>query len=121
MAQRCRNGRFYVTVRHSVERIVSNPDDVPEEVVFDTTKLPLGQWNDFVYQIRWSYRADGFVNAWLNGKQIISYRGPVGYNDEIGPVFNFGLYRDRSDKTYVVYFDCYRRGNSFRDVDPANN
>ena len=119
VAQRFRNGRFYVTVRHSTERIVADPDKVAEEIVFETTHFPLGQWSDFVYQIKWSYRGDGFVNGWMNGKQIIQYRGPVGYNDDIGPVFNFGLYRDKTDKTYVVYFDRYRRGKSFAEVDPS--
>lgn len=119
VAQRFRNGRFYVTVRHSDQRIVTDPDQVPEEVVFETMHFPLGQWNDFVYQIKWSYHKNGFVNGWMNGKQIIKYRGPVGYNDDIGPFFNFGLYRDGTDQTYVVYFDEYRRGNSFTEVDPS--
>jgi len=119
VAQRFRNGRFYVTVRHSDERLVSDPEKVPEEVLFETTNFAVGHWNDFVYQIKWSYRKNGFVNGWLNGKQIIKYRGPVGYNDEIGPVFNFGLYRDSSNKAYVVYFDRYRRGHSFAEVDPS--
>jgi len=119
IAHRFSNGRFYVTARHSTERIVSDPDAVPQEVLFETTHFPLGQWNDFVYQIKWSYHRNGFVNAWLNGKQIINYHGPVGYDDDIGPVFNFGIYRDETDKTYVVYFDQYRRGNSFAEVDPS--
>ena|ERR1700691_5362512 len=119
VAQRFKNGRFYVTVMHSAERIVFDPDQVPKEIVFDTTKLPLGEWNDLVYQIKWSYHKDGFVNAWLNGQRIIRYRGPVGYNDDIGPTFNFGLYRDSTDKTYVVYFDNYHRGRSFAEVDPS--
>jgi Polysaccharide lyase len=108
-----------VTVNHSEQRIVADPDNVPQEVVFETKELPPGEWNDFVYQIKWSYHKDGFVNAWLNGKPMIRYRGPVGYNDEIGPTFNFGLYRDGTDKTYTVYFDEYRRGKSFSEVDPS--
>lgn len=119
VAQRFRNGRFYVTVRHSDQRIVTDPDRVPEEIAFETKELPLSNWNDFVYQIKWSCHRDGFINGWMNGKQIIQYRGPVGYNDEIGPTFKFGLYRDATQKTYVVYFDEYRRGDSFAEVDPS--
>lgn len=119
VAQRFRKGRFYVTVRHSDQRVVTDPDAVAEKVVFETRELPLGKWNDFVYQIKWSFRQDGFINAWLNRRRIIAYRGPVGYNDEIGPTFKFGLYRDDSAKTYVVYFDEYRRGRSLPEVDPA--
>jgi len=119
VAQRFRNGRFYVTVRHTAQRIVAAPDQVPEETVFETKDLRLGEWNDFVYQVKWSCHKDGLINGWMNNKRIIQYRGPVGYNDEIGPTFKFGLYRDGTDKTYVVYFDEYRRGRSFTEVDPS--
>ena len=35
--------------------------------------------------------------------------------------FRYGIYRDDTKETYVVYFDEYRRGNSYEDVDPAGN
>lgn len=116
MAQRFVGGRFYVTVRHSAERIQKT--DGKEEVIYQTEGLQLGKWNDFVYQVKWSYLADGFVNMWLNGSKVAAYQGPVGYNDEKGPAFQFGLYRDDSEKTYVVYFDKYSRGARLDEVDP---
>ena len=81
--------------------------------------MPKGVWHDFVYHIKWSYKDDGFVEGWLNGKKIIDYRGPVGYNDDQGIYFKIGVYRNESEKTYVIYHDEYRRGNSFAEVDPA--
>ena len=71
-----------------------------------------------MHQVRWSYREDGFVRSWLNGRQIVDYRGPVGYNDEVGPKFKFGLYRDNKEPTSVIYHDSYRRGRTCEDVVP---
>ena len=56
---------------------------------------------------------------WLNGEKSITYEGPVGYNDNRGPHFQFGIYRETDPTTFVVYFDEYRRGNSYEEVDPA--
>ena len=48
------------------------------------------------------------MNIWWNGRQIVRYSGPVGYHDDFGPYFKFGLYRDDSDQTYVAYFSRVR-------------
>ena len=58
-----------------------------------------------------------FVNVWWNGRQVVRYAGPVGYNDDFGPYFKFGLYRDDSDKSYAVYFNRVRLGGRREDVD----
>ncbi len=47
-------------------------------------KATLGQiqrkvWYDFVYHVRWSSGSDGFFDAWLNGKRVLSHRGPTLY------------------------------------------
>jgi hypothetical protein len=81
-----------------------------------------GVWHDFVYHIKWSHKDDGFVEMWLDGKQVANYKGPVGYNDSQGPYFKYGLYIIPSVKSkYVIYFDEYRRGKSYEEVDPAGN
>jgi Polysaccharide lyase len=117
MAFRYRRGRFTVTLRHSAERIVRDPDAVSSTELFRTNALPLNEWNDFVVQARWSFEEDGRINIWWNGKQIVQYRGPVGYNDDVGPYFQFGLYRDETDKTYVSYMKQIRLGTNSSSVD----
>lgn len=39
-------------------------------------------WYDMIYQIDWSSAADGIVNAWMNGKKALSYRGPTLYTGQ---------------------------------------
>ena len=36
-------------------------------------------WYDFVYHVRWSSGADGFFDAWVNGKRVLAHRGPTLY------------------------------------------
>jgi hypothetical protein len=118
LAVRFREGRLYVTVRHSSLRVVKDPDKVPEDTIFETKNFELGKWNDFVFQVKWVASESGYVHIWLNGKQVAIYHGPVGYRDDVGPLMKFGIYRDNSQKTYITYFSEVRRGSSYEDVAP---
>jgi hypothetical protein len=116
LAFRYRNGKLSITMRHSADRIVRDPDAVPSEELFQTSLFPLGKWNVFFVQARWSFTEDGFINIWWNEKRIVSYKGPVGYNDDLAPYFQFGLYRDETDKTYVSYMKRILMGRVQEDV-----
>lgn len=99
LAFRYSGGHFSITLCHSPHRIVREPGTVESITLFDTETFPHGEWHDFVVEARWSHRSDGRVMVWWNGLQIVRYAGPVGYNDDFGPYFKFGIYRDDTDKT----------------------
>ena len=40
------------------------------------------QWYNFVYHVKWSSGADGFFDAWVNGVQMMDYRGPTLYSGQ---------------------------------------
>jgi hypothetical protein len=120
LCQDYENGRFTIVLRWSADRVVKESDP-HRTVLYKSNRLPLGKWNDFIYHVKWSYKNDGFVEVWHNGERILNYRGPVGYNDDIGPTFKFGLYRDESNSTQVIYFDRIRRGHSYSEVDPSSS
>jgi hypothetical protein len=65
-------------------------------------------------------RPDGFLQAWLNGRQVVDYRGPVGYADDLEHVyFKIGLYRDTLSFPMTMLLARFRRGTSRAEVDPA--
>jgi hypothetical protein len=97
--------------------VIQYPDAVPSQKLFDAADFSRNCWHDFVIQARWSYKDDGFINIWWNGRQIVQYRGPVGYNESTGPQFKFGLYRDDTVRTYVAYFNHVKFGTSPEEVD----
>jgi hypothetical protein len=51
----------------------------------------------------------------------VDYEGPIGYDDEQGVWFKWGIYRGHDDhpETVVLYHDEYRRGTSCEAVAPA--
>lgn len=119
LAARYRNRRFDITLRHAFEGQKSG-ENGRELILYSHPELERGVWHDLVYQVRWSAETGedtGFVRAWLNSKQIVNYRGPIGYFDDLGTYVKFGIYaRHDVKQPHVVYHDEYRRGSDYETV-----
>ncbi len=73
-----------------------------------------GQWLDFRFVIRFSQGTDGEIKAWMNGQQILAFRGPTayaspGYSAHDPFYFKIGLYRDLMGQPMTIYLDNYRK------------
>ena len=68
-----------------------------------------GIWHHFDVHVRWSWRDDGELRVRIDDHLVVDYRGPIGYRDLLGPYFKFGLYRDPTADTVVIYHDDYER------------
>jgi len=51
----------------------------PTEAIYPIGPVVRNQWYNFVYHVKWSSGSDGFFDAWVNGVQKMSYRGPTLY------------------------------------------
>jgi hypothetical protein len=118
LALRYIDGTLSATIRHSDLHVVKDADSVAKKTLFKTSSLKRGEWNSFAFQATWSFKDNGAVKLWWNHKLVADYRGPVGYDDEQGPIFKFGMYRDDSAKTYVTFFNGCREGASLSEVQP---
>lgn len=104
LALRYASGRFFITLVHCTLRILKDSSEANSMVLYETQHFPHEQWHHFEVEAKWSYKDDGHVGIWWNGTKIVNYEGPVGYNDDFGPYFKFGIYRDATPETYQVYF-----------------
>jgi hypothetical protein len=65
---------------------------------------------------------DGILQVWKNGKQIVNYKGALGFLDDEDEIyFKLGLYRDHMQIPMRIIFDRFRRGNSFEEVSILEN
>jgi len=66
--------------------------------------VPRGEWLNIAIEHKVS-STDGLLNIWLNGRQVVNFKGPVGYwdHDEAG-YWKFGIYRSRGDTDAVVEY-----------------
>ncbi len=72
-------------------------------------------WYDFVYHVKWSSDADGFMTAWLNGRKVLSYRGPTLYRG-MGCYLKLANYHVPFGQPSSVIHDRVIRGTSWKAV-----
>jgi Polysaccharide lyase len=85
-------------------------------------------WNDFVMQVKWTSKTDGFVNLWVNRKNVLHLAGTATYFDNpYGPRFKAGAYKGVNYKyqgdPFDIYIDEYRHGDqtsSYSEVAPGS-
>ena len=118
LAIRIEKNRLYFNARYNEQKFQTRARS-PQIEHFELNDFPRNEWLDFVVNAVWTHEKDGALNAWMNGEKIISYKGPTGYNDDLGPYFKFGLYKHSGNKPLIVFADEYRRGRSRDEVDPA--
>ena len=82
-----------MVVRWDAKRITT--ERVEDHWVFeDTADIQRGRWYDFDIKIRFDPFGDGFVTVRRDGTEVVNYKGPLGYNDELPPYAKIGIYRE---------------------------
>jgi len=72
----------------------------------DFFAIPKDQWVTFEVSVRWDWTANGFLDIWMDGEQIVQYDGLTSYNDAVGPYMKLGLYRTTwVTDLHVAYYD----------------
>jgi hypothetical protein len=85
--------------------------------LFQTGEDLRDKWTDFRFQIRFTPQVGGLLRAWLNGRQVVDYRGvnaypesaTTGYANPSVFYFKMGLYRDVMGEPMTIYIDEYRK------------
>lgn len=100
---------------------VASQDPDRRYVFHEIEGVARGRWLDFVFGIRWSRTGDSTIRAFLGGRPLFDFTGPLGYRNEVkGPYFKLGVYTsDEIEAPLVVYHDAYSRDASREAVEPG--
>ena len=92
---------FRIVVRTATEKpLKHNPGS---KTIYTDSAFERGRVYRLVYRIRYSQKA-GQVQVWRDGKEIVNFKGPVGYVSNTGPYWKFGIYREPSPETFAVHY-----------------
>jgi hypothetical protein len=96
-------------------RIMGGATCSPQTISYDFGALKLNHWYDVLYQVTWSPGSTtGQVNAWLDGAQVVSYRGPTLYTRPNGTTSYTFLdlvnYRLHASWNSTIYFGRVKIG-----------
>jgi hypothetical protein len=67
------------------------------------TPIVRGQYYSVQIEASFQNNANGFLEVWLNGVQVVNYHGPLGYG--AGNYWKEGIYQDSSDTTQTIAAD----------------
>jgi len=93
----------------------------------DIAPITKNKWHTFVFHFIHSYKSDGLIELWHNGKKVLTVHGGNMYDDVL-PKWKIGLYKSAfkhgtSDVSKrIIYFDNVRVGDgtaTYADLDPA--
>ena len=56
------------------------------------------KWNDFLVNVKWSKKENGFFKVWLNNKLVYDYKGATKTKEKT--YFKFGIYRSYLSRRY---------------------
>jgi hypothetical protein len=49
-------------------------------VKYPDIPIKFGQWSDFVIKFRHALDSSGLLQIWIDGQQVVDYKGPIGFN-----------------------------------------
>lgn len=88
----------------------------PHRNVFYQTQQDIrNKWTNFRFQTKFSRTTNGYIKGWMNGAQVLNYKGQSCYGAERGydPAshfyFKMGLYRDCMPQPMTIYIDDYSK------------
>jgi Polysaccharide lyase len=80
------------------------------DLVGEVKDFAKGTWHSMQYEVKWLPDSSGYLKAWIDNRLVVDYRGPMGYADEVGSYFKYGVYcKYDVTKPHVVYLGPYLR------------
>ena len=70
--------RFTIQARWSTAEQPARENSAKKN--FAEHRLPFDRWFDVVFRFRLNTRGHGFLQAWVDGRQIVDHRGNLGFN-----------------------------------------
>ncbi|HVL37635.1 MAG TPA: heparin lyase I family protein [Burkholderiales bacterium] len=82
---------FQIQTRYSTSSSPSQGNSIT--VRHGDRPIPFGRWVDFVFKFKHNTSGNGFLQAWMDGTQIVDYRGNLGFNTGHKDYAKFGVYK----------------------------
>jgi hypothetical protein len=86
---------------------------------YDLGPVEKGKWNDWVIRYKPSYKGDGELDVYKDGKKVIEDRGPNAFNDKKPGYAAVGIYRPKGGSKVgkrIIDVDEIKVGDKFEDV-----
>jgi hypothetical protein len=124
-----RQDRFVLETGYSTKK-VSDGLDPDNRKRLDLGAVTKDSWHSFVFHFVHSYKSDGLIEVWHNGKKMLTHTGGNMYNSVDLPKWKLGIYKWKwngqattDTKKRILYYDNIKVGSNKAtraDMEPAN-
>jgi len=112
----CDDDSPVIAIRYVAGKLfITHNTDTGRIILYQLNDEVRNKWMDFRFRIRFSKQNNGELMAFLNDKEIISYKGVLsysairGYNTKNWYYFKMGLYRDVMAEPMSIFIDEYSK------------
>lgn len=111
------NANFHLMTTQTGLRLIGFGGDQqnPKEYKVELGQPQKNVWYDFVYHVKWSEGDDGFMEAWMNGKKVLSYKGPTLYKGQF-VYLKLANYHEANGQPSSIIQDRIIRGTTAESV-----
>jgi hypothetical protein len=96
--------RMRVITRHDPNPRASSATTVYTSHYTDPKPLERGRWYRFHVRSLFKQSGDGLLEVSRDGVTLVNYRGPMGFNDRVGPYWKEGVYRESSKEAFAANY-----------------
>ncbi|WP_336973124.1 heparin lyase I family protein [Sphingobium aromaticiconvertens] len=93
-----------ISARYSPEEITPPGAFKHIQLYRDDKDIERGHPFAMKIRVRFDHGGKGAIEIWRDGRQLVSYQGPFGFNDKRGPYLKFGIYRAGGSEVYTAEF-----------------
>ena len=104
LALELKGERFRVTSRYSIPQISTKGDIRTTTHYTDSVDMKRGRWYRFRYIVHFDPFGDGHLIVMQDGRTVVDYHGPIGFNDVRGPYVKLGIYRASAANDMAAQF-----------------
>lgn len=113
----CHNDSPIVALRYSSGILVISLQTGDHRInLYESSNEIRNRWIDFKFLLRFSMEQDGELIAYIDGKEVVNYKGITSYPESRGYTlkknryyFKMGLYRDIIPEPMCIYIDDYSK------------
>lgn len=99
-------GEFLAVSGRTVADKITTADPPTMEFYRDSAPIARDTWINLRMEVVFDHEPGGagMLRVWRDGQMIVDYQGPLGYNDDIGPYLQMGVYRAATTETFAAQF-----------------
>jgi len=96
--------RMRIITRDDPNRLASRETTTYHAHYTDERPIKRGHWYRMRIRVKFGPSGDGFLQVFRDGRRLVDYQGPLGFEDIVGPYWKEGVYRASTREPFAANF-----------------